>query len=161
MNYIIQKDKSKLVLAQYLHACAFLPKILTFQECINRGNFITWPGIDDVKLKRLLHKPLATSLGHLDQEQKGLQSTEVNMEEDSFPEKITQKTMNCFYIITDILTKSTTYTDQTGRISCQSSRGNNYFFICYNYNANAILPERSRIEKSILLLQHGENVTHV
>ena len=91
MNYIIQKDKSKLELAQYVHACAFLPKILTFQECINQGNFITWPGIEDVKLKRLLHKPLATSLGHLDQEQKGLQSTGVNIEEDSFREKLHKK----------------------------------------------------------------------
>ena len=120
MNYIIQKDKSKLELAQYLHACAFSPKQSTFQECIDRGNFITWPGIEDIRFKRLLHKPLATSLGHLDQEQKGLQSTDVNIEEDSFPEKITQKTMNCFYIIMNITTKSTTYTDQTGRVPCQS-----------------------------------------
>ena len=31
MKYIIQKDKSKLELAQYLHTCAFSPKISTFQ----------------------------------------------------------------------------------------------------------------------------------
>ena len=32
INYIVQKDKTKLELAQYLHACAFSPNIPTFQE---------------------------------------------------------------------------------------------------------------------------------
>ena len=53
-NYIVQKDKSKLDLAMYLHGCAFLPAISTFQECINRGDFLLWPGIDEVKFKKYL-----------------------------------------------------------------------------------------------------------
>ena len=47
MNYIIQKDKSKVELAQYLYGCAFSPSVSTFQTAIHRGNFITWPGIDE------------------------------------------------------------------------------------------------------------------
>ena len=54
LNYIVQKDKNKLELAQYLHGCAYSPAISTFQTCVNKGNFITWPGIDDVKFKRIL-----------------------------------------------------------------------------------------------------------
>ena len=89
LNYIIQKDKSKLESAQYLHDCAFSPAISTFQECVNRGNFITWPGIEEVKFKKLLGTPLATSLDHLDQERKNLQSTKKLEEfEEAFPTKI-------------------------------------------------------------------------
>ena len=50
-NYIIHKDKNKLKLAQYLHGCDFSPTISTFQESTNKGNVITWPGIENVKFK--------------------------------------------------------------------------------------------------------------
>ena len=142
MNYIVHKDKNKLELAQYLHGCAFSPSLSTLQTCVNKGNFITWPGIEDTKFQKLLEKPLATALGHLDQERKNLQSTKLeNVEDDAFPDKIPAKTMTCFYSIIDIPTKKTAYTDQTGRFPCQSSRGNNYFFVCYNYDGNTILVE--------------------
>ena len=39
INYIVQKDKTKLELAQYLHACAFLPSVKTLQACIRRDFF--------------------------------------------------------------------------------------------------------------------------
>ena len=68
VNYIIQKDQSKVELAQYLHGCAFSPSISMFQTAINRGNFITWPGIEEIKFKSILGSPLVTTLSHLDQE---------------------------------------------------------------------------------------------
>ena len=40
INYIVQKDETKLELAQYLHACAFSPSVKTLQACLRRGNFI-------------------------------------------------------------------------------------------------------------------------
>ena len=61
-DYIIHKDKSKLEMAQYLHGCAFPPALSTFQDSISRRNFITWPGMDDVKLKKLLGTPITTGL---------------------------------------------------------------------------------------------------
>ena len=39
INYIVTKDKNKMELAQYLHACAFSPVNSTFQECIKKGIF--------------------------------------------------------------------------------------------------------------------------
>ena len=68
VNYIIQKDQIKVELTQYLHGCAFSPSISTFQTAINRGNFITWPGIEEIKFKSILGSPLVTTLSHLDQE---------------------------------------------------------------------------------------------
>ena len=51
MNFIIHRDKSKIELTKYLHGCVFSPKISTFQNSINKENFITWPGIDTIKFK--------------------------------------------------------------------------------------------------------------
>ena len=51
INYIITRDKSQTELAQFLHGCAFSPAISTFQTSINKGNFITWPGISQLNFK--------------------------------------------------------------------------------------------------------------
>ncbi len=59
---------------QFLHATAFSPAISTFQKAIRNGNFVTWPGIDSINFETVLKITLATEKGHLDQEQKGLQS---------------------------------------------------------------------------------------
>lgn len=44
-------------------------------------------------------------------------------------------------MIDDFHSASKAYTDLTGRFPFQSSRGNNYLFILYDYDANAILAE--------------------
>lgn len=151
INYIISRDRNKTELAQYLHGCAFSPVISTFQQCINNGNFITWPGIDDLNFKKLIDHTEATIKGHLDQERKNIQSTKQSpvvpvllpsdIKEDAFPDQITTKTQNCFYVIFDLGQTAKTYTDLTGRFPHQSSRGNNYIFLAYNYDGNAILVE--------------------
>ena len=41
LNYAIKNNKNRLESAQYLHACAWLPAISSFQEAINKGNFTT------------------------------------------------------------------------------------------------------------------------
>ena len=60
-------------MAQYLHRCAISPAITMFQTSINKGNFITFPGIDNLNFKTLIGMPLATAQGHLDQERKNAQ----------------------------------------------------------------------------------------
>ena len=47
--------------------------------------------------------------------------------------------MQLFYNYHKCTRKGITYTDQTGAFPYQSSRGNKYIFICYDYDANAIL----------------------
>ena len=144
INYIISKEKSKTELAQYLHACAFSPVVSTFQQCIKKGNFITWPGIDDINFKKFINTTEATIKGHLDQERQNVQSTKSKQSietEDVFPSQIKEKTSNCFYIIFNLEKDATSYTDLTGRFPHQSSRGNNYIFLAYNYDSNAILVE--------------------
>ena len=52
----------------------------------------------------------------------------------------TFKTKDCIFAITDLAHHDSSF-DLTGRFPHQSSQGNNYVFVCYNYDANAILVE--------------------
>ena len=70
LNYIITKDKTKTDLARYLHGTAFSPRISTFSKAIRNGNFVTWPGIEDLNFEKLIGTTTASELGHLDQERK-------------------------------------------------------------------------------------------
>ena len=52
-------------------------------------------------------------------------------------------------MIYDVEEMMKTYTDLTGRFPRQSSRGNNYIFVAYNYDGNAILAEPIKTERRI------------
>ena len=156
INFIIHKDQTKTDLARYLHATAFSPSISTFIKAIRRGNFVTWPGIDNLNLPRLLGTPMATAKGHLDSERKNLQSTKNPIiEDDNFPDKINNETHEIFVIIGDIqqfaIKTQKAYMDLTGRFPYKSSRGNQYLVIVYDYDANAIVyaPIKTRQSKEI------------
>ena len=151
INYIIQRDQSKTDLGKYLHGCAFSPVISTFQKAIKSDNFITWPGIDTINFSKAVGMTPATAKGHLDQERKNLQSTKqipekIDKDEDTSPQKIPSKTYTCLTTIIPAPEKNMTYSDQTGRFPYQSSRGTQYIYIVYDYDANAILhaPLKSR-----------------
>ena len=139
MNYIVRRDKNTRDLAQYLHACAFAPVISTFEACIKKGNFISWPGIENINFKKVLINTEATIKGHLDQERKNLQSTKTQVDtSDIFPSKSTNRTNEVYHSIYK-LGEDKNYMDLTGRFPYQSSRGNNYVYLSYHYDANAIL----------------------
>ena len=70
INYIVQKNKTKLELTQHLHACAFSPSVYTLQACIRRGNFLSYPGIEEFNFQSTLGTTMANAKGHLNQERK-------------------------------------------------------------------------------------------
>ena len=47
------------------------------------------------------------------------------------------KSLDFFHKIVDI--RDTMCTDQTGKFTCTSKRGNNYLFVTFTYDANTIL----------------------
>ena len=51
INAIIRKDISVHKLANYLHGCAGSPSLSTFQKAIDKGNFLSWPGIEKYKIQ--------------------------------------------------------------------------------------------------------------
>ena len=100
MNAIIRKNQSKAKLASYYHACAFSPCPRTFATAIKNGNFLTWPGLTELKLYKHLKPTIATSMGHLDQERQGLQSTKLDTPSPS-PFPLDDDTKNDFFPQTD------------------------------------------------------------
>ena len=81
----------------------------------------------------------ATIKGHLDQGRKNLQSTKTQVDtSDIFPPKSTNTTNELYHSIYK-LGEDKNYMDLTGRFPYQSSRGNNYVYLSYHYDANAIL----------------------
>ena len=157
LHYIVLKDQSKRDLAEFLHACAFSPAISTLQVAVNKGNFITWPGIEGLNFKRLIGTTIATAKGHLDQERANLRSTKIitenNTDNDHFPEKEANKTFECYAIAIATPETSTTYSDQTGRFPYKSSRGNSYIFLLYVYDANGILVKAIKDRKGATLTE--------
>ena len=160
MNYIIQLDKSKTDLAKYYFGCAFSPSIFTFQTSINKGNFIIWPGIESLNFKKLLGTTMASELGHLDQERSNLQSTSASNSTDStttntedfFHKPIKETKQEYFINLLQFDQKEKTFVDLTGRFPHQSSRGNNYIMVLYDYDGNAILAQalKNRESQSII-----------
>ena len=52
-------------LMRYLHACAGFPVTKTWLQAINKGYYITWPGLTPSRVRRYLPKSEETALGHL------------------------------------------------------------------------------------------------
>ena len=153
INVMVHKKKSKLELAQYLHACAGSPVISTFQKVISNGNFITWPGIEKDNFKSLLKTTLATAKCYLDKERKNLQSTkqptEINI--DNFPDK-DKKAYERISCIIQFSEKETSYIDLKGKFPHKSPRGNQYLLLLHDFDENTILmePFQSRIVSAIV-----------
>ena len=149
VNYVVTKNKTKYELARYLHACAFSPCLTTFTKAIKNGNFISWPGIDELNFNKLLIQTAETAKGHLDQERQGLQSTQ-ELTEDFFPNK-EAKTKSVAIKLQPFHPKTTAYSDLTGKFPYKSSRGHQYILVVYDYDSNAILaaPLKSRQAQEI------------
>ena len=150
LNYIVKKNLPKYELAQYLHSCAFSPALDTFTKAIKNGNFISWPGINDIDFKKFLINTPAIAKGHLDQERQGLQSTQDEIN-DYFPPPEDKKTYHVAIKIEPFKPKETAYSDLTGRFPHLSSRGNQYVLVVYDYDSNGILatPLKSRQAQEI------------
>ena len=146
VNAVLKIDKtSKKDLAQYLHACAYSPRKTTFLDAIKKGLFTTWPGLTYDLIKKHLPDTIATSKGHLRQEQKNIRSTQIKVEDEPkivldyhpLPEEDNTKTHEC-YLTYFVKEEGVTYSDLAGTYPTKSSRGNQYIIICYDYDTNSI-----------------------
>jgi len=148
-NAIICKSQAKTELAEYLYGCCGSPAVSTFIHAIKNGNFLSWPGIESVSFTKHLPPSIDSAKGHLDQEQKNLQSTKVledspemkQEQADFFPpsDSPNVKTHDAIAAIVPFTTKNTTYQDLTGRFPHKSTRGNEYILIVYDHDSSCIL----------------------
>ena len=151
INAIIRKDSTKKYLANYLYKCCFSPALTTFKKAIANGNFLTWPGLHEKTIQQYLTETPATAKGHLDQEQKSLQSTKSSSDHDSFPSSDTPNIKK--HETHTTLLKHTAFCDPTGKYPYKSTRGNQYVFVTYDYDSNYIkvTPTKSRQAKELTM----------
>ena len=102
------------------------PPKSTWIKAVNAQFFSTWPGLTPKAIKKYLIPSSTTTKGHLDQEQK-----------HQLP---TQRTNEIMCNIVELPTGKI-FTDQTGKFPVESSKGNNYLFVLYDFDSNAILAE--------------------
>ena len=145
VNVLIHINKTKTQLADYLHACLFSPCPSTLQKAIRKNFLITWPGIDKINFHTYAAKKIPTIKGHMIQERKNLRSTKIQVfqpenDSDYFPTK-ENSTKTLFSKLLPYTPKELAYGDLTGRFPFKSSRGNEYIYIVYDYDSNAILAE--------------------
>ena len=155
-------------LVNYLHAACFSPVKSSFIAAIKQGFLKTWPGLSAKLVEKYLSESIATAKGHMVQERQHLQSTKSKNVHpiDQICEKLEDLSLNITHNTTDIHNRiarkkekkeiegrdnsvaymiinhdkdNSGYLDTTGRFPQRSSRGNQYIFIGYHYNANAIL----------------------
>ena len=79
-------------------------------------------------------------LGHVDHIRKNKLPTkikEVSEWDLALETNISNMPHDLFHKVIDI--RDTICTDQTGKFACTSKRGNNYLFVTYSYDVNAII----------------------
>ena len=93
------------------------------------------------------YKKQSTILGHLQQPQKGLRSTQEKVthpdpdpEHDQFPQATHSENTNLVFFKT-VGISGKIYTDQTGRFPVTSSKGNKYILVAYHIESNTIHAE--------------------
>jgi hypothetical protein len=129
---------------KFLHMACFSPSTLI--QAIDNGNFTTWPMFTSENIRKHLPKSEATVLGHLDQQGKNTQSTKrtpttrTTATTANTTEIAHGRTHKTYADLLDINSPTEQiHTDQTGCFPVQSSRGNTYVMILYNFDSNAIL----------------------
>ena len=129
-------------LIKYLHH--FSPTTRTWIQAIKKGHFRTWPGVTVNAIKQYLPKSEATTLGHLDQQCKNIQSTKAQDDDQNTmhtPSPLDKgQCTHALYAATISYNQPTgkLYTDLTGRFPVQSSRGHKYILVAYNFDSNSI-----------------------
>ena len=150
INLLIQVDKNKSELAQFLHGTLFSPAISTLTKAIANNHFLTWPGIKKWNFKKLVANSIPMNLGHLNQERKNLQSTKNkktnsdNINNCFFLHHEKEKCSIAFSTIHTIVQKQTAYGDLTGQFPYKSLTGNKYIYVMYDYDSNVILEQATQ-----------------
>ena len=151
----VTSTKSEMV--QFYHQALFSPPAITLLKAIKNKQLESFPGLVPSLLKHL-PPSTATAKGHMKKNPKGLRSTRTDTQarKDAHldildmnpPQKICaahEHNVVCYAALADTI-KGTIYTDLPGPFPVRSIQNMQYIFVCYVYEANAILvrPMKSR-----------------
>jgi hypothetical protein len=144
-NGILRTDRPKQELAKYLHTTLGSPVPSTLLRAIRSTHLTTFPGLTTNLISKHLPKSLATVLGHQDQESKHLRSTKVTPtiavlepKDIDLEPLLAPPSHNIFIMLFEKKQVMKSYSDQTGRFTVPSSRGNHYICVLYHQDTNTI-----------------------
>ena len=136
--------KTKRDLEIFYHRALFSPTQATLTKAINNGHLATWPGLTASLISKHLPKSINTDLGHAKLQRQHVRSTQQSaVPAPPAPTPAPKQKM----LFTKVLEeRSLLASDLTGRFPVMSSRGHNYIFVAYHYDANyiAVRPLKSR-----------------
>ena len=167
-------QKTKKDLVHFLHGCAGFPKHTTWIEAVRTPNqFATWPGLTVNLISKYLDKQIPTVMGHMTNTRMGIRSTKtvpnkrtptklsaIEREQDLEPPRphlqLREGHQVTYHIVPAEEIKGLICTDLPGRFPIQSFNGNNYIFVLYDYDSNAILAKPIKSRKTNELIRGYE-----
>ena len=163
----MQHITSQKNLIDYLHQCFFSPTKTTLLKAIKNNNLVGVPGLTEENVNKYLKPSVATLKGHLHRTRKNLRSTRATHKQDMNEQILSNLDLNpheepnarceifCYAALANEI-KGTIYTDLTGRFPIRSYKGNQYIFLTYVYDANAIIvrPMKNRTKEEQLRVFH-------
>jgi hypothetical protein len=108
------------------------------------GFFSSWPGVNEHSVEKYLSKSTAMAKGHLNQQRQNARTTKIKeapLLDSSTDQDHGIKTQ---FVYAATIDAGQIYTDQTGRFTVVSSKGNKYIMVLYDYDSNAILAKPSK-----------------
>jgi hypothetical protein len=105
----------------FYHAAMYSPAISTLQNAMKKGFLPPFTGLSEATLKKFPPPLEATTMGHLDNRRKNIQSTKrkapVEEDQDGFPEQPTDNRRTNLCILATTEPRNIVYSDQTGTAS--------------------------------------------
>jgi hypothetical protein len=129
---------------RYLHAAAGFPPKDTWIKAIKNGHYKTWPGLTVEAVNKYFPESIETQKGHLKKQRQNVRSTKQRLEEIPEEEELTRVITKQNIMVKVVNATETIYTDQTGMLPVQSSKGNTSLMVMFDVDANAIDAEPIR-----------------
>jgi hypothetical protein len=114
-----QKD-----LINYIHDACFSPVKSTWITAIKNGNFSSWPGYPEHAVEKNLSKSTSTTKDNLNQQRQNARTTKIKDAQVIVPEPDTGHGVKTQFVYAATIYAGQIYTDQTGRFTVVSNKGN-------------------------------------
>jgi DNA helicase IV len=118
-------------LINYLHAACFSPVKSTWITAMKNGNFSSWRGLTEHAVEKHLSKSTSTTKGHLNQQRQNSRTTKIKDAQAIVTEPDIDHGVKTQFVYAATIDAGQIYTDQPGRFSVVSSKGNKYIMIVY------------------------------
>jgi hypothetical protein len=108
---------------------------------IKNENFSSWPGLTEHAVEKHLSKSTSTIKGHLNQQRQNARTTKIKDAQVLVPDPDIHHEIKTQFFYAATIDAGQIHTDQTGRFTVVSSKGNKYIMILYDYDSNAVLAQ--------------------